>query len=275
MIVYDRVFGHSETLEAIKILYFNYNKILRIGSIGYSTEGRELPLISVGSGKKRILYVGTHHGTEHITCNLLLNYAQRLCSEKRIGRALINYILTTRTIDIIPMLNPDGALIAQSGLRWQANARGVDLNHNYNAGFAEYKRIESEAGITGGCAGRYSGEYPESEDETEALCAYIRAQIPEVLVCLHTQGGEIYYGYEKILPRGTYAIASRMANKSNYILSFPEKMASYGGCKDWFTLEFDRPGITVECGFGENPLPPEDFYKIYNSLEKALTEAAL
>ena len=26
---------------------------------------------------------------------------------------------------------------------WQANARGVDLNHNYDSGFYEYKKIES------------------------------------------------------------------------------------------------------------------------------------
>ena len=48
---------------------------------------------------------------------------------------------------------------------WQANARGVDLNHNYDAGFLEYKQIEAEQGILGGGPTRYSGECPESEPE--------------------------------------------------------------------------------------------------------------
>ncbi len=279
IIAYDRAFGWAEVASAASILGARYDELLRVGSIGASANGKELTLLSVGRGEKHVLFVGTHHGTEHITANLLLMLAERLCgaSERgtKLGRAAADYILATRTVDIIPMLNPDGAAIAQSGVYWQANAQGVDLNHNYNAGFAEYKRIEADAGITGGCATRYSGEYPESEPETEALCSYIRATEPEVVVCLHTQGGEIYFGYDDIVPRGAKALAGRMARRSGYVLSEPTGMASYGGCKDWFTLEFDKPGITIECGHGTNPLPPELATSIYKEIEASLLEALL
>ena len=276
---YDRVFGWAEVAAAASILRARYCGSLRSGSIGFSGQGKELTMLSVGKGKKRVLFIGTHHGTEHITANLLLMFVERLCAAAergtKLGRAAADYILATRTVDIIPMLNPDGAAIAQNGVWWQANARGVDLNHNYNAGFAEYKRIEGEAGITGSCATRYSGEYPESEPETEAICAYIRATAPEAVVCLHTQGGEIYFGYEDFIPRGSKALAGRMARRSGYVLSEPTGMASYGGCKDWFTLEFDKPGITIECGHGTNPLPPEFATQIYREIESALLEALL
>ena len=40
--------------------------------------------------------------------------------------------------------------------RWQANVRGVDLNHNYDAGFDAYKQLEPSLGITGGGPTRQS-----------------------------------------------------------------------------------------------------------------------
>jgi Predicted carboxypeptidase len=279
IMAYDRVFGWAEVASAASILRCRYDELLDAGSIGNSGLGKELSILTLGRGTRRVLFVGTHHGTEHITANLLLMFAERLCAAAergtKLGRAAAEYIFATRTVDIIPMLNPDGAAIAQSGTYWQANARGVDLNHNYNAGFAEYKRMEADAGITGGCATRYSGEYPESEPETEALCAYVRATKPDVVVCLHTQGGEIYFGYDDIVPRGTASLAARMARHSGYVLSEPAGMASYGGCKDWFTLEFEKPGITIECGHGTNPLPPEIATEIYREVESALLEALL
>jgi g-D-glutamyl-meso-diaminopimelate peptidase len=72
------------------------------------------------------------------------------------------------TLSVIPMLNPDGVEYQIHGVEennplrerllemndgsedfsaWQANARGVDLNHNYDAGFAEYKQLEKEQNI--------------------------------------------------------------------------------------------------------------------------------
>jgi g-D-glutamyl-meso-diaminopimelate peptidase len=276
---YNRVFSWAEVAAAADLLGERYKDLLSVSTLGRSVLNRDIKLITFGRGHRRVLFVGTHHGMEHITANLLLMLTERLCAAvergTRLGRAAAEYIFATRTVDIIPMLNPDGAALAQSGIFWQANARGVDLNHNYNAGFAEYKRMEKEAGITCGCATRYSGEYPESEPETEALCSYIRATEPDVVICLHTQGGEIYFGYEDIMPRGTACLAGRMARRCGYVLSEPTGMASHGGCKDWFTLEFDKPGITIECGRGTNPLPPELTTAIYREVEAALLEALL
>jgi len=276
---YDKVFGWPEVLAISKLLCERYGNFLRFGSIGQSVLGRELALLSFGQGNRRILFVGTHHGLEHITANLLLMFAERLCRAAenggRLDRAAAKFLFEARTVDIVPMLNPDGAMIAQSGTFWQANAHGVDLNHNYNAGFTAYKRMEAEAGITGPAPTRYAGEFPESEPETESLCTYIRQTQPYALVCLHTQGGEIYYGYDGIVPRGAACLAGRMARRSGYVISEPTGMASHGGCKDWFTLEFNKPGITIECGHGTNPLPPEQSTSIYNEIEDALVEALL
>ena len=39
--------------------------------------------------------------------------------------------------------------------------------------------------------------------------------------------------------------------------------SGYAGYKDWFILEFERPGYTIEVGRGVNPLPLSQFDKIY------------
>ncbi len=287
-------YSYENLCSGIENLCKKYN-FVKSGNIGRSLVGRELPFLSIGEGNKSILYVGTHHGMEWMTSMLLMKYAEEYCeavkSRSAVGGSYADVIFGARRIFIVPMLNPDGAelqiyqkdeknplterLSAMSGgdySKWQANGRGVDLNHNYNAGFDIYKRMEAELGITGGCATRYSGEYPESEPETSALCAFIRATDISMLAALHTQGGEIYYDYNGKAPTGARAIAERMSRLSGYRVSKPEGAASYGGLKDWFIEEFNRPGFTVECGYGENPLSLMVFSQVYHQVRKMLME---
>lgn len=276
---------HEELIQRLEKLQKEY-PFFRMTVIGRSLVGRELPMVVVGTGEKKVLYVGTHHGMEWITSLLLLFYLSdvgRILSEGgRIFGVDADRIFAERTVYVVPMLNPDGVELQIRGCdpknplterlqvmsggdfsHWQANGRGVDLNHNYDAGFEEYKRIERELGIYGGGPTRFSGAHPESEPETAALCALIRATDIRLLLALHTQGGEIYADNNGYFPPGGGAIARRMEAMSGYTLARPEKAASYGGLKDWFIRAFDRPGFTVECGKGINPLPIGDAETIY------------
>lgn len=273
-------------------------RFLKIRTVGRSFRGRQIPMVSIGSGKKRILYVGTHHGSEGITASVLLQYiedASRLILEgKRIGGVSAEYLVGSRQIDIIPMLNPDGVEISVRGVskgdvmyerllkmnegkedftHWQANGRGVDLNHNYNDMFGEYKASERKMGIFGGSRGKYSGEYPESEPETAALCHYIRSERPCNIITLHSQGEELYYesrGF--VLPEGekNALIASKL---TGYSLGKTKGTASSGGLLDWVTRECGIPCLTVECGKGENPLPEEEARGIYAMVRPLLMKA--
>jgi hypothetical protein len=40
---------------------------ISIGSIGHSVFDRNIPLIKLGKGEKRVIYIGSHHGSESIT----------------------------------------------------------------------------------------------------------------------------------------------------------------------------------------------------------------
>ena len=269
--------------------------MLYVGQIGYSILGRRLHSLSLGNGKRARLYVATHHAMEWPTSVVLLRLISELCDglckEKEGFFGELRDFLEENRLIFIPMLNPDGVELQIKGAKkgdllyerqikmnrcsedfshWQANARGVDLNHNYNAGFYEYKRIERELEIEGPCATRYSGEHPESEPEVSALCNLIRALDVERIYTLHTQGEEIFYtSGEKELEK-SLEIGKELERLSGYKLSRPEGAAAYGGLIDWAITKKDIPSFTIECGLGKNPLPPSDAKEIYEKIRKML-----
>ena len=251
--------------------------------IGRTALGVPIPCLCVGRGDRAAIFVGAHHGTEHITANILLQFTLDL---------LAGCVGSKNKLFVVPMLNIDGGAVAQGDVlplaperynasifpHWQANARGVDLNHNYDAGFDLCKAAERAMGITSPAATRYGGESPESEPETSALCRLTRALKDRlrVAVALHTQGEEIYFDYGGTVPRGAGSLAKKMSAASGYALSRPtETVASHGGYKDWVIEKFGVPAFTIECGKGVNPLPPENFDEIYKKVRPILTEAAL
>lgn len=291
---YKNEIDHTAVLYGLSKLAQKYSELF-LTTIGSSVMGKPIPAARIGTGEKKLLYVGCHHGMERITSAILIKFMQELCEHFSSGNMIYgihpDYIFKTRTVYVIPMVNPDGAQIQLHGVdkdnimydrlfamnrcddftHWQANIRGVDLNHNYNSGFNEYKNIEKELGIEGGCATRYSGQYPESEPETAAVCGFIRALAPfKYVFSFHTQGEEIYSGCRGYEPKGSLRTARTLARHSGYTLAEPQNAAAYGGLKDWYIEQYDAPAYTIECGKGENPLPPCELGNIYIALRKML-----
>ena len=283
----------ERTEEEIRALLTAYPALSR-RVLGKSLLGREIPLLILGRGRRKLLYVATHHACERITTRLLLHFVGELCeaalaATPPYGLAL-REILSRRMLCFVPMLNPDGVAISLGACEdpladrrarmcpdgdfshWQANARGVDLNHNYAAGFAEYKAIERAAGLLDGAGSRYSGEYAESEPETAALAGFIRTVMPSFVLSLHSQGEEIYWQGGGVELPHVRAAALRMSSLSGYRLATPEGAAAYGGLCDYTTAALGIPSFTVECGRGENPLPEGDAPLIYARLRRMLFE---
>ncbi|MBQ2117529.1 MAG: gamma-D-glutamyl-meso-diaminopimelate peptidase [Clostridia bacterium] len=262
---------------------------------GKTMMGRNIPAVTVGEGETGLLLVSGHHASEWITGLALLRFLYELSDAIRMKRRIYGldtgFLLSQKRLTVVPLLNIDGAALSIDGLpgdhplrerllgmnggsedftHWQANARGVDLNHNYAAGFAEYRKIEAENGIFGGAPTKYSGTYPESEPETAALCALIRSAGFRAVVSLHTQGEEVYYSTLGYAPAGARKTAEDIVRLTGYRLSAPSGTAAYGGLTDWFITEFDRPAFTLECGKGKSPLPLESELGIYLRLRRFL-----
>ena len=279
-----------EALEIYKSRYAFFDCI----EIGTTIRGRSIHCVRLGDpAAAPVLYVGAHHGMEWITSALLLRFINEYCEYYKRGRRMyglnMSYLYANRCIYVVPMLNCDGVDIQQNGAskqsplynrlismnggsedfhKWQANERGVDLNHNYNAGFHEYKRIELENNIIGGAPTKYSGEYPESEPETSALTSLFKTILPTITLSLHTQGEEIYYSSGDMVPPKSRQIGRIISDLTGYKLSSPSGSACYGGLLDWIISEYNLPAFTIECGRGENPLPYRDFLSIYSSVRE-------
>lgn len=254
---------------------------IKVLSIGKSLCGRSIFAVKIGNAKHPPLIAGGFHGMEYLTVLSVLQFAAE-CAE---DSALIG----ERGAVFVPCVNPDGTEIVLHGAkaacrfeqfvhctgnsnRWQANARGVDINHNFNAGWKTVKCREIKAGITQPSATRFGGSCPESEPETKALTALCRRIPFSRVLALHSQGREIYWDFGKCTPSECLALAERLSAVSGYAVASPDPMAIGGGFKDWFISEFHRCGITVEMGLGKNPLPLSDFNSEYPAVRGILRE---
>lgn len=262
---------------------------VKVFPIGKSVLGRSLYAIGIGEIYNATLLVGGVHGMEWLTTLLLVRLAEDILHaiEHRQPLAEIDVAaaLENRALVIIPCLNPDGVEISIGGaqtaghlapfvqktagkdtVRWQANARGIDLNHNFDAGFAQLKELERQAGFLQPGPTRYGGTTPHSEPESRALVHFCTAFGIRQAYAYHSQGEEIYYQYGENTPAQSELMAQVLACASGYRLAQPEEIASHGGFKDWFIEHMHRPAFTIEIGRGSNPLPVEEFEPIYARL---------
>lgn len=289
--IYDwsRPMGYEELCLEAQRLKHDY-KFVQCFSIGRSVLGRGITAFLIGTGVPSVLYVGGHHALEYLTSMELVKFISDLCSHVAADEKMNGYnvarILSRKSIYIIPMLNPDGVEIHLHGIsaagplrekikrvsggdlsNWQANARGVDLNHNYNAGWQILKKMEIESGISGPSPRQFGGYRPESEPETHALCNLCRRVLFRRAYAFHSQGEEIYWEYGDHTPKTSFEMANSLADSCGYTVSKPEGLASHGGFKDWFVSVFSKPGFTVEIGLGKNPLPASDLEPVYDKLQ--------
>ena len=270
---------------------------LRVVPVGASVLGYALPALVLEKGEETVVIAAAFHAQEWITSLVTLRLCEELCGALHSGEPLceldIRRVCAGRRLVLLPLVNPDGVNIAlhgsaaagkyapvvqrlggdQPGL-WQANVRGVDINHNFPAGWETLRRMEHEQGIAAPAPRQWSGPAPASEPETKALMALCRRLHPRHVVALHTQGEEIYWHYGTRTPRRSRLMAQVMADASGYTATAPTGLASHGGFKDWFIKETGRPGFTLELGRGVNPLPLSDFDAMYEKAREMLLLAA-
>ncbi|MBU5449423.1 M14 family zinc carboxypeptidase [Acetivibrio sp. MSJd-27] len=252
---------------------------LNVCTFGKSVQKRELFRIRMGKGKKYIHLNGAHHGMEWITSALLVQFISDISNCAFFGEPFLgenaSRLLSDCTLDIVPMVNPDGVEYSQchKQLNWQSNANGVDLNHNYPAKFYEGKLLEEEAEIFGPCASRFSGYHPLDQPETYSMSKLICSRVPDMVIAFHSQGKEIYYEFDGRHHKDALKIARQLADAAGYEVSIPSGFTSYSGMKDWVIDRFLIPAFTVEVGEGENPLPMEQFPQILDDNYKLIVKA--
>jgi protein MpaA len=126
--------------------------------LGHSVQGRPITAVRLGdpAAPRRALVVAGTHGDEP--------------GARRVTRALRRARVTGVDLWVVDALNPDGL---RRGTR--QNARGVDLNRNFPAGWRRSARGSRF----------YGGPRPSSEPETRAIRSLVLRVRPEVTLWLH------------------------------------------------------------------------------------------
>ena len=210
--------------------------------IGKTTAGYDIPFVDAGSDT---LIVGSTHAREHITTELIFGIFDG-----------------TYPIDVVPCLNIDGVILCREGLSalpisaekkeflrkingsndfslWKANANAVDINVNFDAEWGTGK-----SNVKYPSSANFIGTKPESESETKAICDLIRRKKYSQVISYHSKGEVIYWGFGK--NKYHYSMAKKYADILGYPLT--TSYGSAGGLKDWFDMNSDGLGLTVEVG---------------------------
>ena len=150
------------------------------------------------------------------------------------------------------------------------NITGVDLNLQFPAGWENAKQIKYEQGFISPAPRDFVGESPLSEPESKAVYNFSIKHNFRLVIAYHTQGKVIFWKFLDYMPTDAEYIANKFSNSSTYLLEDTPYFSSFAGYKDWFIQEYNRPGFTIEAGFGENPLPISQFDEIYRDNEGIL-----
>ena len=265
--------------------------------------GRPVQTLIVGEGDREVLFSASHHANEWITTPVLLKFAEELAEAIQNGGTLYGVpaqtILQYSTIHMVPMVDPDGVDLVTGAIEtgtpeyetarniaedypdipfpdgWKANLFGVDLNLQYPAGWEEAREIKFAQGFTSPAPRDYVGAAPLDQPESRAVYNFTLEHDFRLTLSYHTQGNVIFWKYLDYEPPNSYAIGQRFARLSGYSLELTPPGSAYAGYKDWFIMQYNRPGYTMEVGRGVSPLPLSQFDGIYRANEGVLTEGMI
>jgi len=113
------LYGRYITNKNIEELLPNFDSNFKVSTIGYSVENRPIYSVKVGKGNIKILLWSQMHGNESTTTKALFDLCNAFKSEE------FSSIIDNCTLQIIPILNPDGAKHYT-----RVNANHVDLNRD-------------------------------------------------------------------------------------------------------------------------------------------------
>ncbi|MDQ6421828.1 M14 family metallocarboxypeptidase [Paenibacillus sp. LHD-117] len=286
------VYTYEMMMEQCRQLAIAY-PFVAAESIGRSVMGKPILAMRCGCGPRQIHLNASFHANEWITSALLMRFMTELSDCYATGRPMgendVSRFCFETTVWAVPMVNPDGVELAQRGVLpdhplysqlmswnggltdfrgWKANIRGVDLNDQFPAYWEEECK---RRGAQGPSPRDYSGPYPLSEPEAQAMARLTEAVPFHAVIALHTQGKEIYWNYRDYEPQEAEELALRLERASGY--KSVKLSGSDAGYKDWFIYRYRKPGFTVEAGYGENPLPYNSLDTIYAELRPLLLES--
>lgn len=271
-----QLYSYAQMKEDIQKLFERYpNMVTSRVSIGNTMWNEQIPAVCIGNynAGKALLIDGGIHGREYMSTLLIMEQMEYLLENQNTmyGGRTIGSMLNECCIWFVPMINPDGVRISQTGLnglsdtqksrlismndgstyfdRWKANGFGVDLNRNFESGWVRQGSPSSE---------QYSGTSANSESETQAMVSFVRRHTNiKASINYHTTGNCIYwhYGQTGQTKSRDKAIAQKLSGITGYYLRDENYTGKGGGFMDWMIDSRHLPSFTLELGNGNISAP--------------------
>lgn len=283
-----------------------YPTLMSVQTCGTTLDGRAIPEVILGNPESgRHLFIqASIHAKEYINTLLAMKQIEQLLVHHRDGMYRgVSYeeLLSQACFYILPMSNPDGVTISQMGIdgirdenlketlrecyrndhdngrasgegeaywrNWKANARGVDLNRNFDAGWETYE------GVSHPSSDHYKGSSSVSEPETRAIVDAVHDCNADITISYHSSGRVIFwdYGSEGEVYEKDAALAHFVQTITNYAEeSSLQTSQDAAGCSDYFVLKEGVPSVTIENGINPCPIGIEEFPAIWEANEDLL-----
>ena len=257
--------GYAEMLQAVAHLADRGVRLLRYGR---SAEGEPLFALHFGAEKtllprslaRTAVVLSGVHPTEWIGIETLFVALERL----------VDVDLGDRGVLAIPLGNPDGIRRVERNLRAgrrrfvRHNARGVDLNRNFDASWGELGLVQRALSFL------FSpGSRPQSEPEIESIAHLLAPLRVDRAVSLHSFGGAVLYplaSSTRPISDGPEhaAWARRIAAAADRARPYAAKSCARwakgitaGGLElDWFHERHGALSLLVECSRGGRGFTP-------------------
>ena len=289
-------YTYDQMSQDIQELASRYSSLMKVNTIGTTLDGRNLYEVVVGNinAEKHVLIHGGIHAREYMTPLLImkqLEYGLAFYGTASYEGRLLSDLFNKTAIHYVPMVNPDGVTISQSGIGgirseelrrtiqqcyqndlaqgrtsaalerylnyWKANGRGVDLNQNFPADWDEVTSTNMPSYAT------YKGAAPLSEPESQALANLIQSRNWTATISYHSMGNIIYWDYPgNTVSAQSQELANAVSAKTGYRLA---GSSGHGGFKDWLQIkENPIPSLTIEVGSVSCPMPVTEFTDVWN-----------
>ena len=297
-------YSYEQMEKDISTLRRAYPKLISVEVPAVSSDGRGLYLLHVGNmqAENHVLIQASMHAREYVNTQICMKQIEMLCrdagtagSHGWTGAALLDKVC----FHIFPMDNPDGVAICQEGpgairnsslraiiddcysresngdpgywKKWKANARGVDLNTNFDARWDTYT-----SGSSYPSSKKYKGETPASEPEVQIILKTAEKYKVCFVLSYHMAGGVVYWNYASGSALETEEELCRLLTSlTGY---YADTISTPCGCSNYFGEVKNIPSITLEMVAGHGgedyPLGEEVLAPAWDAAAEILPELA-
>lgn len=265
---------------------------------GRTVSKRGIFSLTLGEGSENILFLAGLQAEDTAAPLLLYRFFARLCACFRADSSLCNVQIRRsfqgRKITVVPCVNPDafeirryGALGAgcYAGLvsraagngtfeNWCANARGVNVAHNFDF---RHQSVLLQATDARPSPFAYAGPAPESEAETAALVRLCLRENFRHSILLNGYGRRFFWsGAEGCFQKHDIPLTAKvLAGAADYTLSKKEGTLRHGAFPEWFASAFHRSAFEIAAGNAPRIKNQTEFDGVYREIEEMLVLSAL